>query len=191
MPTTAQITLSANMQSILGAGQNGYMRITLCGFGPILPAVPGVAMLVDAGVPQTVGPGGSSSPLTQLLWGNDVISPASTFYEVAILDQNRNVIQCGNYTFTGSGTIDLSSAPQIVPPYGFPLTVLRYAHCTGAIPGTVYTAPGPVIAVTYNGILMVPGQAPPTKSYTLSGNVITLNFSTSVGDRGIDAFCLA
>src|SRR6516164_6277086 len=108
MSLTAQITLSASMSSILGVGENGYLRITLCGFGQVMPSVPGTAMLADAGVPQTVGPGGSSSPLTQLLWGNDVISPANTFYEVAVLDQARNVIQCGNYQFNGSGTIDLS-----------------------------------------------------------------------------------
>ena len=190
MSLTAQITLSAKMSSVLGVGEDGYLRITLCGFGQIMPSVPGTAMLADAGVPQTVGPGGSSSPLTQLIWGNDVISHANTFYEIAVLDSARNVIQCGNYQFTGSGTIDLSTATQIVTPYGFITTGLRYVHCTGAIPGSVYTAPGPVVAVSYNGILMIPDLPPPNLSYSVSGNVITLNFSTQAGDRGIDAFCV-
>lgn len=191
MPVTPQITLSAQLNSILGGSAlGGFLRITLCGFGPVMPAVPGNGMIADAGVPQTVGPQGGSGPLTQLLWGNDVITPATTFYEVAVLDQNKNPIQCGNYLFTGTGTVDLSGAAQIVPPYGFKLGNLRYAPCTGSLPGTHFTAPGTVIAASYNGVLLPYGMALPTLSYTATGNAITLNFPAGLGDR-IDAFCIS
>lgn len=182
---TPTITLTANLESIVnGTELGGYLRVTLCGYGPQLPAIPGTCMLADAGVPQIEGPQVGSTPISIELWGNDVIQPANTFYEVSILDQNKNVIQSGMYTFTGSGTTDLSQASQIVPPYGFPIANLAYAACTGAVPGTVYTAPGNAIAVTYNGILL-------RKSlYTISGPIITLLFTTEVGDR-IDAFCIS
>jgi hypothetical protein len=69
--------------------------------------------------------------------------------------------------------------------------VLRYLPCAGAVPGNTYTAPGTVIAVAYNGVLMPLGVDAPTLSYTVTGgNEITLNFQTEAGyppDR-IDAF---
>jgi hypothetical protein len=65
---------------------------------------------------------------------------------------------------------------------------LRYAPCTGLVPGKYYVSPGTVVlAVAYNGILMPRGQAQPTNSYTATGSVIALNFQTQLGDR-IDAF---
>lgn len=183
------ITLTANLESILnGAETGGFLRITLCGFGPVLPSTPGV-MIADAGVPQEVGPQQGSTPLSVELYGNDVITPANTFYEVAVLDQNHNVVQAGNYQFTGSGTFDLSTAVQLVQPLGFQPGGIQYLACTGSIPGNVYTAPGIPIAVSYNGLFMRANQAPPLFSYTVSGEVITLNFSTQAGDR-IDAICI-
>src|SRR5215831_333514 len=111
------ITLNANLESIIGAAATGgYLRITLCGFGPSLPSVRGTCMIANAGVPQLVGPQVGSTPITVQLYGNDVITPANTFYEVAVLDANQNVVQCGNYSFSGSGTYDLSNAAQLVQP---------------------------------------------------------------------------
>lgn len=189
MPLTPQITLTANLESILaGAELGGYLRVTLCGYGPQIPAVPGTCMVADAGVPQYVGPQSGSTPISMQLWGNDVIQPANTFYEVAVLDANKDVIQCGMYQFTGSGTTDLSQAIQILPPFnlGFFIQTLRYARCTQVgLGGSVYTAPGPVIAVAYNGVLMG------SEFYSISGSQITLvGWSTELGDR-IDAFCIA
>lgn len=188
MATTPQITLTANLDSILAAAANaGYLRITLCGYGPQVPAVPGTCVLADAGVPQMVGPQ-NGSPLSIALFGNDVIQPPNTFYEIAVLDANQDVIQCGMYQFTGSGSFDLSQAQQILPPFnlGFAISTLVYARCTQVgLGGSVYTAPGVPVAIAYNGVLMG------SEFYTISGDTITLNgWSTEVGDR-IDAFCIA
>jgi len=183
------ITLSAALKAQDGTPMAGFLRITLCGFGPVVPHVSD-GMLADAGVPQILGPQAGAGPLTQLIYGNDVITPPSTFYEVAVLDENQNVIQTGNYFFTGAGTRNLYNSTQIVPPYGFSLGGLRYLPCAGAIPGSVYVAPGVTVAVSYNGLFMVPDAFLPQKSYTVSGNTIMLNFTTSLGDRGIDALCV-
>lgn len=189
----AGVTLSANLESILGGtAEAGFLRITLCGFGPILPCVAGVGVLADAGVPQTLGPQIGSTPVSQLLWGNDSISPASTFYEIAVLDANENVIQAGLYQFANTdGAVDLSRVAPFPGPYGFQLGDLSYQPCTGAVPGSVYVAPGPVVAVAYNGVLMPEGLALPVLSFTvgLDKKTITTNFATQARDR-IDAFCI-
>lgn len=54
----------------------------------------------------------------------------------------------------------------------------------------VFTAPGYVIAVLYNGILLRPNQAPPFLSCSIVGNLINLNFSIESGDN-IYALCVA
>jgi len=189
MTTTPAITLTATPLTIIGGADTpGYMRVTLCGYGPIIPCVPGSGELADAGVPQIVGPQDISpeTPLSVLLYGNDVITPQGTFYEVAILDQNQEVVQANNYMFSGSGTFDISELTPMLPPYGFPIQAMRYLKCDGSVIGgnRTFTAPGPVIAAAYNGVLIAP------ESYSSTGNVIVLDFDVELGDR-IDAFCIA
>ncbi|HTH42884.1 MAG TPA: hypothetical protein VL498_06950 [Terracidiphilus sp.] len=193
MALTPQITLTANLESILaGAEMGGYLRITLCGSGPIVPAVPGTCILADATIPKLVGPQVGSTPLSIDLYGNDVITPGPdvTFYEVAVLDAEKNVIQAGNYRFDGAGIIDLSEAAQIVAPYGFPLQFLKVIACTGAVPGVNYVAPGArlIVAVLYNGTILDPAD------WSSVGTAITLNFATEIGPDGtpdkINALCV-
>lgn len=180
------ITLTANLATILaGTLEKGYLRVTLCGYGPQCPAAAG-HMLADAGVPQLVGPQtDAGTPLSINLYGNDVITPVNTFYEVAVLDENQDVVQANNYTLTGSGSQDLSGLTPIIPPYSFPIAALKYLGTTGSVIGgnRIFTAPGTVIAATYNGVMLAPDK------YTVSGSVITLGFDPELGDR-IDAFCI-
>lgn len=120
MPLTPQITLKVTLLDYSGATigtatQPAYVRISLVGYRQVLPCIPGTGNIAkvaswSAGDIPFVG-----SLLTILLWGNDVIAPANTYYCIAVLDANKNVLQSGNYQFTGTQTIDLSSAPQIIP----------------------------------------------------------------------------
>jgi hypothetical protein len=186
------LTLQANLKSILDSDLGGYLRITLCGFGIIPPRVAGVGMIADAGIPQIVGPQVGADPIEQALYGNDVIHPEGTFYEVTILDQNKNAIQSGNYIFTGSGTIPICTIDPIVPPYGAPLSSLVYVPCASTVDPTIWTPPSSPkipIAVAYNGVLMPEGASLPTLSYTNTpAGRITLNFTPLTGER-IDALC--
>jgi hypothetical protein len=183
IPIAPDVTITAQLQSIVGAAAAaGYLRVTLCGYGPVVPLVSATCMLADAGVPQQVG----STPLSMKLFGNDVITPAGTFYSISVLDARKNVIQSGMYQFVqipGPVTIDLSSAAQIVGPYGFQLPGLASALCTGAVPGSAFTAPGTPVAVFYNGIFLPRGQSYPILSYTNAAGAITLNFSAESGDQ--------
>lgn len=186
------VVLNANLVSIAaGTEVGGYLRVTLCGFGPQIPGIPGTGNLADAGVPQYVGPQNGSTPVSIGLYVNTAIQPAGTFYEIAVLDQDKNVIQANNYILnaTTSNPVDLSNLLPIVPPYGFPAGNLAYQPCTAA--GATYVSPGIVIAATYNGIILPLGLAAPTLSYTLdtTGKIITPNFTPDALDR-FDAICI-
>lgn len=184
MPTAPAFTLTATLEDLTGAAAGttanpAKLRICLCAFGPVLPTIAGTAMVAKAGPMDFYSTG---SAISTLLWGNDQITPAGTFYSIEVLDGEDNVVQCGAYILTGSGG-DLSSLAQIVPPYGFLLPSLIVAEAAGAVPGTAYTSPGPVVLVFYNGTLLTPGLAFPILSYTLSGGTtINLNFATETDD---------
>ena len=83
--------------------------------GAYLPAVPGVGILADAGIPQSIVQVGSTE-ISVELYGNDVIEPLNqTFYDIAILDTAGDVVQRGCYQFTGSETVDLSTQQPMYP----------------------------------------------------------------------------
>lgn len=125
MPLTPQITLTATLQDQSGQPlPKAQLIITLCGYGPTLPCIIGTSMLAQVGpVEYTLLNGTANIPL----WGNDVITPAGTFYSIQVVDNKKNIVQAGIYQFTGSGTIDLSNAPQIQPgPGGGSVPPLQY-----------------------------------------------------------------
>jgi hypothetical protein len=185
---TPQIMLTASLESIVGAAAVGrYLRVALCGYGPQPPPVSGTCMLADAGVPQLVGPQENGTPISIELFGNDVIAPPNTFYEISVPDQNLDVIQSAMYQLTGSGTFDLSQLAPILPPFnlGFLILTMRYMNCNAPprVPASVFIAPGPALAVAYNGVPLG------SEHYTIEGSQINLTFTTELGDR-IDAFCI-
>lgn len=65
------------------------------------------------------------------------------------------------------------------------LSSLRFLSCAEAVAGRVYAAPGTVIAVTLNGILLEPNTG-----YSCTGTIITLEVPVETGDR-VDALCIA
>jgi hypothetical protein len=185
---TPQITLTATLDDLSGIAAGtvsnpAKVRIALCGFGLVIPQIVGTCTLAKIGPTDYLSTG---EALSIQLWGNDVINPLGTYYAITILDGEDNIVQCGSYQFTGTQTIDLSSAAQIVPS-----NTLEYAPCTGDVPGTVYIAAGMVIGALYNGVFLRPGI-----DYTLSalGKQINLTFSTQKGEDGnpddvISALC--
>lgn len=173
-PAVTPLTLTATMKTIQGSSDTGFIRITLCGFGSAIPVVPGVGVIAEAGVPQTYGPGPS---ISESLYGNDVILPSSTFYEIAVLDEFKNVVQANNYLLTGSGTIDLSTLPPVTQPYGFPISALKYLPAIATSDPTVWNPPGStVLAVTYNGVLL-PQNDSTHLSWSMVGGQIKLSFT--------------
>lgn len=196
MPTTPGITLTFTLVDFEGnelgsATQPAWLRVALCNFGSNLPRIPGTAVIGEvsswfADIPYFGTPG------TIDLWGNDQITPSGTYYSIAVLDTNKNVVQTQLYVFTGTTTVDLSSATPFNPPNPPGLPQLQLAACSGAVPGTAYTAPGTIVpgGVFYNGVQMRPGLTDGTPSYNQSGSSgINLTFTTQAGDR-IDALVI-
>ena len=147
--TTPAITLTATLQDVSGndigsAAQPAQMRIALAGFGSQIPRIAGTSVLARVGpiyVPAT------GTQISTLLWGNDAITPAGTWYDIALLDQNGNVVQAGLYSIAGSGTVDLSNLAPLVsaalqPPVG---QLVEYSFVAGAN-GTTFNLPSLPIA---------------------------------------------
>ena len=181
MPVTPGVTLTANLQDTSGAADGGAaLRITLCGYGLTLPRVAGTSLLAKVKQVVVEPSGDFSVPL----WGNDQITPAGTFYEIAVLDDASNVVQAGMYLFTGTGAQDLSAALQLLSgqPY------LTGAVPNGAFPGSAYQLPAAAVAgngvggptsaaVYYNGGLQE------AKWYSIDGYALLLEFETQRGDE--------
>ncbi len=115
--TAPAITLVCTLQDFSGndlgsISDPAALRIALCGFGATLPRVAGTAMLARTGpiFEQT-----TSGAISVPLYGNDVITPAGTYYDIALLDAAGIVIQSAAYQFTGSGTFELSSLSPYLP----------------------------------------------------------------------------
>lgn len=194
MPATPNITLMVTLQDFSGNDvQNGYLSVTLCNFGPILPRVAGTSMLAKIDQLLTLAAGTLSLPL----YGNDQITPGGTYYSISVLDDKKNVVQCGIYQFTGSATVDLSTATQISAGTPF-LTTTYFAappimqSVTGTINGinTVFTfmassSANPLIALFVQGIYQTQGVgADFTLAYSGS-NVWTITFAVAPVGRPI------
>ena len=160
---TQNITLTATLDSIIGAaGVSGFLEITLCNFGLIPPSADDV-MLADAGVPQIQTAAQAAAGIK--LFGNDQITPAGTYYSIAILDQNKNVIQAANYLLTGGpATVDLSTlVPVIVPAPGTPSGYVVINPATGNVFLRTSGWAGPIVfdlTLTGNAILIPSGFFP-------------------------------
>ena len=185
MPATPNITLTATLLDYSGntigtSAQPAWLRIALCGFGGVLPAIAGTGNITKitswfVDIPFT------GTALSVKLWGNDQISPSGTYYAISLLDTQKNVLQTGIYQFFGTQTIDLSVAPQIVQPPVPQIFNLVLLATTGTVPGTVFTVPTPVwgnslLAVFYKGAFY-PAVKGSTTNWTLAGQTVTMSFA--------------
>ena len=173
MALTPQITLTANLLDYSGnqigsASAPAWLRIALCGFGQTLPCIPGTGMMAQiASWPKDIPYTGSQ--ITVMLFGNDVILPSGqTYYSISVLDSNRNVIQSGIYQFSGTATIDLSTATQlnIQPVVPTPVPTGVYFADEIVPTGTINSTDG----ITGNGTFTLPNAPSPAGSLNLFKN---------------------
>jgi hypothetical protein len=120
MPLTPQITITWNSET-LGGGQDAVSQLLfeLANYGTNEPCVPGTCILSPITLTATAVAGAGS----QVLWGNDVISPAGTYYKVTFLASNGSTIATLPYQFTGSGTFDISELTPLASTPGGPVIV--------------------------------------------------------------------
>jgi hypothetical protein len=116
---TPQITLTITLDDLQGndigaVGNPAFVEIALAGFGPTLPRIAGTSMLAKVG-PASQRIPYEGEPIEVSLWGNDVITPAGTYYVITIFDDQLNILQSGAYVFNGTLSADLSTLPQAFP----------------------------------------------------------------------------
>ena len=173
MALTPQITLTATLLDISGV-QSGsvaspsILRIALAGFGLTLPCIPGTANIVQPGPEDYLDTG--TGLISVPLWGNDVITPSTTYYAITLLDGDGNILQTGAYKFTGTQTIDLSNAPQIYPtPPVSPSLVPVYTNPVGAATQSI------------DGSIIIDGNLTVTGSFSFGFSIIPL----TIGSGGV------
>jgi len=85
---------------------NGTVTVTLRNYGGEIPRISGVAVLDTTTVTATI----SSGTFTiSGLYGNDVITPSNTYYDVSFPSPSASGNITKKYNLTGSGTFDLSN----------------------------------------------------------------------------------
>lgn len=186
MSLTPQITLTASFTDLTGTALGSStapcrMRIDLCGYGQTVPVVAGTSVLAQTEMEITSTNGSFSFKL----WGNDVITPSNTFYQITVTDSQSRVIQSGIYQFTGTATIDLSSAAQITnPSFSPPLTreVGFEYQATSAVssfnlPST--PAANTKVKLWWQGLFQGYNGG---RNFSVSGATVNLNFSLAGGD---------
>ena len=99
--------LTVTLQSVAGSTSVGAkLRITLAGYGSTAPTIVNSLVMGAIGGTYTIP---ASGTLSVPLYGNDVLSPAGTYYCVQMLDPKGNVLAATNYKLVGSGELDVSN----------------------------------------------------------------------------------
>lgn len=192
MPLTPQITIAGNLADLFGAAQAGSFVVQLCGFGSQIPRVSGTAMIAQtAPLAFSASFGGTPGTYNFNLWGNDVITPSGTFYTIKVVDVNGNTVQINAYQFTGTESIDLSSAAPFNPP-PVPTFGTYFADDIvpiGTIDGTnaVFTLPQAPSPPASLNLFLNTGRLAAGIGYTLNGATITYDPSQipQVGDSHV------
>lgn len=119
MPVEPLITLKATLMDLAGNGiPGGTLQIYLAGYGSQTPEVPGTDVF---GANNILCTADSEGDISQPLFGNDVITPAGTFYCMVCSDANGDVVWAQDYVLTGSGDQDLSGQDPYNPPPPVPV----------------------------------------------------------------------
>jgi hypothetical protein len=169
---TPQVTIVASMFDLLGAIQpNSTLTAQLCGYGSQVPRVAGTALIAKTSpLPVKAGVTGF---ISETIWGNDVITPAGTYYTFAVTDDRGNTIQLNAYQFAGVGTFDLSNTalydPQ--PPAIF------------AVNPVLLNPPGSALQ-TINGSITINGNLIVTGTINGGGAIYTVPYAASVTFNG-------
>jgi len=120
MPSQVTVTAVLNDPSGGALQGNAFVRFKLRNFQGFVPRVSGTAIVCETQIDSL--PDGSGN-ISQALWGNNNITPSTTFYTVEFWNQGR-ITSSGNYTFDAD--TNLNTAAQLnsppVPP-GFLLVL--------------------------------------------------------------------
>jgi hypothetical protein len=177
---TPSVTITGNLQDLTGAANVGSLNFELVNFGTNVPRITGTSILAQISNP-VISTAGSFS-IT--LWGNDVITPSGTYYNVSFFNSSGGLVATIPYLFTGSGSFDISNlAPLVttpttpIPSIGFPnvtgnIAVSQMNNGTGATTSTFWRGDGTWAAPTTSGSVTNVGLSMPS-IFTVTGSPVT------------------
>lgn len=99
------LTITANLVDLTNTADVGSAVFTLVGYGSQPPRVSG-SVIANLSVKATAN---GSGAISQVILGNDVITPGTTTYVVTVFDASGAQVWSNRYKFTGSGSVDLST----------------------------------------------------------------------------------
>ena len=148
---------------------SGSLDVALCGYGGQVPRGP-QGILPNAENSVTIDDQGQYSFEVA---GNDIITPAGTYYTVTVRNANGDIVQVNAYVFADSQAYDLNIAipfdpsqqppPQIPPLINSELLIVPYDPAA-EFPGDVYTA----------WQITLTGDCAPTFTDLIEGNLYTV-----------------
>lgn len=99
------LTITADLRTLANSNDIGWATFTLVGFGGNVPRISGALLSTVSILALANG----SGVISQVILGNDAITPSGTTYYVEIFSDSGAFIAAGRYSLTGSGTVDLST----------------------------------------------------------------------------------
>ena len=117
----SQITVTANLTDPSGSPLTGnsFVRFRLRNFQGFVPVVTGTSVICETQIDALP----TAGAISQALWGNNNITPATTFYTVEFWDQGR-ITSTGNYLFNANTSLNTAAQLNAPPvPAGFSLVL--------------------------------------------------------------------
>lgn len=166
-------TITGNLKTSSTDPVQGQVEVMLCGYGSRVPRVNGTGLV--ARITDTADiPVDSSGAFTFNVYGNDLISPAGTYYAVTIRDDNGDIAQINAYRFLSTTpTYDLDLIDPYdpnQPPPPLPPLITNMLQIVGLQPSNSWDCDGGnylsfKINATQNGLIDI--------QYVSPGNLYT------------------
>jgi hypothetical protein len=106
----ANYTLTGTIQDLSGAGDQGYALITLSGYGENIPKVTGTNVIATIQYKTVCN---SSGVFSVTVWGNDQLTPSTSFYRVQLFSATGPGSLPLTYRLTGGGSHNLASLTHL------------------------------------------------------------------------------
>jgi hypothetical protein len=126
---------------------SAQVSLELCGYGSQIPRVNGIALIGQ--LKQMNIELDANGNFTIQVQGNDLISPAGTYYVLTVANSNGDVVQVNAYRFLSDGTsydlnllepYDPNQPPPPLPPLITNLLLVVPWNSEMEFPGDVYTS---------------------------------------------------
>lgn len=187
MPTSPNYTLTGTIVTPSATPDLGYALLELKNFTNSFPIISGTAAIAETAIKAICN---GSGHFSILVFGNDQITPSSTYYTITLFSADGSVSFPQDYLLTGGGSNDLTTlTPITITPLAPPqIPIIANPTSNQAISGfaidlatasTVNTSPATnddstKIATTHYVKSQVGGRAVDVNGSALSGTILNI-----------------